>query len=153
MSKVFEDYFSELQADMISICLEYAEEKVDRIYIYCSFEEMVISCNFFYRINGRVVRKHELNNAINDEGFRYNTSIARQEATLDIITDDIKSICNLCKEYKKEMPTEMKLIYDVKKNSLKADYKYNLVYSNDEQKTADDIVMEWFEEVKSYEFC
>jgi len=33
MGKVFEDYFSELQADMISICLEYAEEKVDKIYI------------------------------------------------------------------------------------------------------------------------
>lgn len=43
------------------------------------------------------------------------------------------------------MPTEIKLIYDVKKNSLKAEYKYDLVYSNDPVKTADDIAMEWFE--------
>ena len=46
------------------------------------------------------------------------------------------------------MPTEIKLIYDVKKNSLKAEYKYNLVYSNDPVKTADDIAMEWFEAIR-----
>ena len=30
MDKTFEDYFGELQADMIDICLEYAEERVDK---------------------------------------------------------------------------------------------------------------------------
>lgn len=57
-------------------------------------------------------------------------------------------IYKLCKEYKREMPTEMKLIYDVKKNSLKAEYRYDLVYSRDPVKIADDIVTEWFEKVK-----
>ncbi len=33
MSKVFEDYFSELQADMVSICLEYVENRAEK-YIY-----------------------------------------------------------------------------------------------------------------------
>ena len=28
MGKIFEDYFSEYQADMISICLEYAHPKL-----------------------------------------------------------------------------------------------------------------------------
>lgn len=68
---------------------------------------------------------------------------------MDIIIEDIEGIYKLCNEYKKEMPTEIKLIYDVNKNSLKADYKYELVYSKDEQKTADDIAMEWYEEVKN----
>ena len=31
--KIFEDYFSEYQADMISICLEYAHEQADMMYI------------------------------------------------------------------------------------------------------------------------
>ncbi|EQB36670.1 hypothetical protein M948_16695 [Virgibacillus sp. CM-4] len=35
MSKVFEDYFSELQADMVGICLEYVENEAEDIYIYC----------------------------------------------------------------------------------------------------------------------
>ena len=148
MGKTWEDCFSELQADMISICLEYAKEKVDTIYIYCSFEDMVISCDFFYCINGKIVRKHKLNDAISDESCRYDTSVARQEATLDMMTDDIQSLYQLCKEYKKEMPTEMKLIYDATKNSVKADYKYDLVYTEDPQKTADDIVAEWFAELK-----
>ena len=34
MGKIFGDYFSEYQADMISICLEYAHEQADMIYIY-----------------------------------------------------------------------------------------------------------------------
>lgn len=34
---------------------------------------------------------------------------------------------------------------DVEKNSLKSEYKYDLVYSNDPVKTADDIAMEWLE--------
>ena len=33
MGKIFEDYFSEYQADMVSICLEYVHEQADMIYI------------------------------------------------------------------------------------------------------------------------
>lgn len=150
MSKVFEDYFSELQGDMVSICLEYVENKADKIYIYCSFEERVISCDFFYCINDKVVRKHKLNDAINVEleKFRYDTSVERQKGVMNIINDDIEKLYKLCNEYKKEMPTEIKLVYDVVQNSLKAEYKYDLVYSNNIVKTADDIAMEWFEKVQ-----
>ena len=149
MNKVFEDYFSELQVDMVSICLEYVEKKADRIYIYCSFEEMAIFCDFFYCINDSVVRKHKLNDVISNESFRYDTSVARQIAVMDIIIEDIEKIYKLCNEYKREMPTEIKLIYDVNENTLNANYKYDLVHSNDEYKTADDIAMEWFEEIKN----
>lgn len=150
MSKAFEDYFSELQGDMVSICLEYVEKKADKIYIYCSFEERVISCDFFYCINDKVVRKHKLNDAINVEleKFRYDTSVERQKGVMNIINDDIEKLYKLCNAYKREMPTEIKLIYDVVQNSLKAEYKYDLVYSNDPVKTADDIAMKWFERVQ-----
>ena len=43
MEKMFEDYFSEIQADMVSICLEYVEKRAEKIYIYCSFENGMIS--------------------------------------------------------------------------------------------------------------
>lgn len=148
MGKVFEDCFSELQVDMVAICLEYVEKKADKIYIYCSFEDRVISCDFFYCINNSIVRKHRLNDAIDDESIRYDTSVARQTAVMDIIIEDIKKVHKLCEDNGKETPTEIKLIYDVKKNSLKANYRYDLVYSKDSQRTADDIAMEWYEEVK-----
>ena len=60
MGKVFEDYFSELQTDMVEICLEYVEDRAEKIYIYCSFEGGVQSCNFFYKVNGKVVKKSRL---------------------------------------------------------------------------------------------
>ncbi|MBU3157993.1 hypothetical protein LL037_14665 [Clostridium estertheticum] len=63
---------------------------------------------------------------------------------MEIINTDIKSMLKLCKEYQREMPTEIKLVYDVLNNSLKTEYKYNLVYSNDPDKIANDIAMEWF---------
>ncbi|MCR3757937.1 hypothetical protein KYB31_02855 [Clostridium felsineum] len=150
MNKNFEDFFSELQADMVSICLEYAENKANKIYIYCSFEENMISSDFFYNINDKIVRKHKLNDAVNIEmnRFRYDTSVERQKGVLNIINEDIEKIYRLCKEYKREMPTEIKLIYDVNKNSLTAEYKYDLIYSTDSIKTADDIAIEWFQNIK-----
>lgn len=145
MKKTFEDYFSELQADMVSICLEYVEDRAEKIYIYCSCEKKVISSDFFYCINGEIKEKHKLNDVINI----YNTSVDRQDIVLDILIEDILKIMKLCKEYEKEMPTEMKLIYDVKKNSFKAEYRYDLVYFNDPVKTSDHITKEWFEDIKS----
>lgn len=149
MSKVFEDYFSELQADMVSICLEYVENRAEKIYIYCSCEERVLSSDFFYCIKGNIKERHKLNDNMDKyNDCIYDTSPERQDAVLDILIQDTKKIMSLCKQYKREMPTEIKLIYDVNKNSLKAEYKYDLVYSNDPIKTADDMAMEWFESIK-----
>lgn len=150
MNKVFEDFFSELQADMVSICLEYVSNNADTIFIYCSFEEKVISSDFFFLINGKVVRKNKLNDALekNENKFQYNTSVDRQRGVMRIINGDIEKIYKLCNEYNREMPTEIKLVYKVDKNSLNAEYKYDLIHTNDPVKTADDISMEWFEQIK-----
>ncbi|MER2072481.1 MAG: DUF600 domain-containing protein, partial [Psychrobacillus sp.] len=43
---------------------------------------------------------------------------------------------------------EIKLYYNVKQNSLKGKYRYELVYSNDDELLPDDIFDLWFEEVK-----
>ena len=151
MSKVFEDYFSELQADMVAICMEYVNNNAEKIYIYCSFEEQMISCDVFYCINNKVVRKHKLNEAIasKTQNFQYDTSRERQKSVLRIINEDIEKLYEICTKYRREMPTEIKLIYNVLDKSLEAEYKYDLVYSNDPSKTADDIATEWFEHIKS----
>lgn len=90
-----------------------------------------------------------MNDALENGDERYDVSPKRQFMVLDIINDDIEKIEELCKEYEKDMPTEMKLIYDVKSGSFKAEYKYDLVYTNDDIKTANDIANEWFEEIKN----
>ncbi len=48
------------------------------------------------------------------------------------------------------MPTEMKLIYNVQRENFKAEYDYDLVFTNDDIKTANHIADEWFEEIKIF---
>jgi len=152
LGKVFEDYFSELQADMVSICLEYVFERANKIYIYCSYEEGLISNDFFYNINGKIVERHKLNDALvneeDDANFSYDISVDRQKAVVKIINENIKEMIKLCKEYDREMPTEIKIVYDLKENKLAADYKYELVHTNDSNKTARSIARLWFDQIK-----
>ncbi|EOP68844.1 MULTISPECIES: immunity protein YezG family protein [Bacillus] len=147
--KEFEEKFSELQADMISICMEYVEDRADKVYVYASREEGIISGSFFYCINNKYVECHKVNDALEDEGGRYDVSTKRQSMALRIICEDIEKIEELCKGYERDMPTEMKLIYDAHSGKFKAQYNYDLVYTNDEVKTASHIADEWFEEVKN----
>lgn len=145
MSKVFEDYFSELQADMVSICLEYVGNIGDNIYIYCSYENNIYSVGYFYKINGKLKERHK----INEELPNSDVSVNRQQAVMNILMDDLKKIKELCSEFDRTMPTEIKMIYDIKKNSLNVKYQYDLVYSNDSEKTADAIEETWFEEIEN----
>ncbi|AJH62389.1 hypothetical protein bcere0016_20620 [Bacillus cereus 95/8201] len=147
--KEFEDRFSELQADMISICMEYVENRADKVYIYASCEEDMISSSFFYLINNKYVECHKVNDALENEEEKYDVSPERMFQVLQIIGEDIEEIETLCKEYEKDMPTEMKLIYDAKSGKFKAEYKYDLIHTNEDVKTADDFADEWFEEVKN----
>lgn len=67
MNKVFEDYLSELPADMMSICLEYVENRAEDIYIYFSYEpEMLYAFDVFYKVNGKILLKNNLNDVINE---------------------------------------------------------------------------------------
>ena len=147
--KEFEDEFSELQADMISICMEYVEDRADKVYVYASCEEGVIASRFCYMINNKYVKSHKLNDTVENEVERYDVSAERNFMVLDILNKDIEKIQVLCKEHNRDMPTVMKLIYDVKSGNFKAEYKYDLVYTHDEIKTATHIFNEWFEEISN----
>ncbi|WP_088072794.1 immunity protein YezG family protein [Gottfriedia luciferensis] len=145
----FEDKFSELQADMISICMEYVEDRADKVYVYASREEGITASDFFYLINDKYVEPHKLNDAVEEADERYDTSATRNFMVLDILNEAIGKIKVLCQEYQRDMPTEMKLIFDVKSGNFKAEYKYELVYTHDDIKTASHIFNDWFEVVKN----
>ena len=147
--KEFEEKFSELQADMISICMEYVEDRADKVYVYASCEEDMISSSVFYLINNKYIEFHKINDALENGEERYDVSPERMFQVLQIISEDIEEIEILCKEYEKDMPTEMKLIYDAKSGKFRAEYEYDLIHTNDDIKTADDFADEWFEVVKN----
>jgi len=145
MGKSFEDYFSKLQADMVSICLEYVKSNADAIYIYCSYEPDAYYFDAFYKIDNSLYQRHELD--LKDKNF-YDSSITRQRELLKIGKTNLQQIHRICQEFNHDMPTEIKLYYNVEENNLKAKYKYELVYSNDETLLPDDIFDQWFNEVK-----
>lgn len=144
MTKQFEDYFSEPQTDMVSICIEYSEGKADDIYIYGSYEPNMYAFDVYFKVQNMIVRKHKLSDVYPD----IDISTERQDSMLDIGVQNLELMNEICKEYNHEMPTEIKLHYNVKKNRLKADYKYDLVYSNYESLGPHDIFDAWFEVIK-----
>ena len=147
MAKTFEDYFSEYQTEMIAVCLEYANYDVDKVYIYCSSEGRMQATDYFFEINGKHYERHQLGMS----GKKYDTSSKRQSACNRIILEALWQIKEKCKEYDRPMPTEMKIVYDAKKNSVDANYRYDLVYSKDPDALPDPIFDAWFAEVKKTE--
>ena len=143
MEKTFEDWLAEIQTDMIDACLEYADYKADAVYIYASYEEQTISCDYFYRIGDSLYERHKLNEI---EALNIDVSVQRQEACLKILNKDIEKLIDVCKDFDMDMPTEIKLIYDVKRNHVSADYEYELQYSNTAELMADDLAEAWFEQ-------
>lgn len=143
----FEDKFSGLQVDMISICMENVEDRADKVYVYVACEQGMIASKFYYLINNKYVKAHKVNDAWEDE--RYDVSPTRQGMVLNIINEDIEKIEELCKEYGRDMPTEMKMIYDVKSGGFQAQYNYDLVHTKDNTKTPKAFADEWFEEIKN----
>ena len=139
MKEGFEKRFSELQTDMVSICMEYVEDKADKIFIYASYESKIMSSDFFYIVNGKLCKRNAL-----PEG--YDVSVERQMSCLDVLLDDLEEISSVCSKYEVDMPTEIKIIYDVTTNQLNASYQYDNVYTDTEY-TADDIVEEWYQEI------
>lgn len=63
---------------MISICLEYVEERVDKVYVYASCEEGVIASSFFFKINNKYVESHRVNDALENGEKRYEATSKRR---------------------------------------------------------------------------
>ena len=79
--------------------------------MYCSFEGGGQSCNFFYKVNGKVVKKSRRNDVIVDGQEEYDVSIPRQRDVMAILNEDMVALRKLCEEHQREMPTQIKLIY------------------------------------------
>ena len=138
---MFEDRFSELQADMVSVCLEYADGAAEKIYIYGSFGENAIACDFFFLAGGMALRKHKINAVRKDA----DVSESRQRSALGILMRDIAEMVDLCRENEKPMPSEMKLIYDVKTGAFDANYAYGTADEMEPVTTESRGAKKWFE--------
>ena len=140
---IFEDKLSEIQKDMISLALELAEDKIDTVYIYGSYENNSLSFNSFFAKDNKVYTINKLDqlgieNLTTDRMFQY----------LEIGISDLERLITLFQEDKKQAPTQLKLVYDNVNKKANAKYSYEIFYSNSDSLTPEDIFMEWYKEIK-----
>ena len=146
MNRVFEDQLMEIQSDMISLSLEYVENKAEIVYIYVVLEDGLVSFDFFYKIGGFISEKSDVNEYLSE---KINDSDDIQFSLLEYGIEDAEKIEVLFKENSKEVPTEIRLVYDVKNNSLKSNYRYDAMYEKNEDLSVSDVFEAWIQEEKS----
>ena len=142
----FEQKFSECQADMVSVCLEYANGGAEKLYIFCYCEDNMISCDFCYKINGKMYERHEAGKI-----FWENFDNSLESQVLGYINDNIIEIYELCEKEKREMPTLMELEYDVKTHKFSCECSYDECIPENSEMIAQDVADAWFEDIKQRE--
>jgi hypothetical protein len=145
MGRVFEDYLGDMLTEMVAASLEYAPE-ARAIYIYGSAEKGAYAFNVFYNIDGQILKKHQ----VNESGCHsFDISDERQFALLHFGADEMIKFEERCKEFQQPMPTQIKLVYDAGKNSMKSDLSYDIKYSNTKDVTSNNIFNSWYDEVRA----
>ena len=145
MNRVFEDQLMEIQSDMISLSLEYVENKAETVYIYVVLEDGLVSFDVFYKIGGFISEKSDVNEYLSE---KINDSDDIQFSLLEYGIEDAEKIEVLFEENSKEVPTEIRLVYDVKNNSLKSNYRYDAMYEKNEDLSVSDVFETWIQEEK-----
>ena len=143
---IFEDQLMEIQSDMISLSLEYVENKAEIVYIYVVLEDGLVSFDVFYKIGGFISEKSDVNEYLSEK-INYSDDI--QFSLLEYGIEDAEKIEVLFEENSKEVPTEIRLVYDVKNNSLKSNYIYDAMYEKNEDLSVSDVFEAWIQEEKS----
>lgn len=146
MNRVFEDQLMDIQSDMISLSLEYIENKAETVYIYVVLEDGLVSFDVFYKIGGFISEKSDVNKYLSE---KINDSDDIQFSLLEYGIEDAEKIEVLFEENSKEVPTEIRLVYDVKNNSLKSNYRYDAMYEKNEDLSVSDVFDAWIQEEKS----
>ena len=144
----FEDLFSEYQSEMIRQSIAYAENRAEKIYIYSDLECGAIMARPAFIIEGKFYTDNDWNRAIR-EG-QESSSLSREEKR-DIrrtILCYAVAVRELCLEYKRDVPTVIKIVYDAKTRQVRAQYGYERLKSLSDCETEIRCRM-WFDEIRA----
>jgi hypothetical protein len=149
MSGAFEDSMQEILASMLSVCLEYGENRVDGIYLYGAAEDGTSSADVFYDIGGHLYRTNQLNDApAAQSGTPFDLSDSRGSALLNFLLDDLDRLLELHKGHEREPPTQLKAHFDAVTRKLSVRFSHDLHFSNTENLLPSHIFEAWLQEMK-----
>ncbi|TGM74294.1 hypothetical protein EHR01_12390 [Leptospira mtsangambouensis] len=121
------------------------EKETDVIYFFGTEEQKVSSTGVFYKINKNIVELHEVNNALKKKVDNSNSNIS---TLLNKNLDILYNILTLFKQNNREIPTQIKIIYNIKENKLEIKLDYKFHFSNHKTKRPSDIFDEWINSIK-----
>ena len=114
MGKTFEDEFMDIQSGLISLCLEFADGKADKIFAFAAFDEWHRYFDAFFESKGKIERTNKIGN----NNAKYIFSF------LGMGIDDLEKFIEISKKYNRPVPVEMKMYYNVKNGRFNAEYRY-----------------------------
>ncbi len=144
----FDVQFQNLTKQMVEIAFEFLDfnkTEVDCVYVFCSSEDNRLSYNMFYKINGYVVHSHNVNSV---SQTRFDLSDDRESALLRLGNKSLREICTLFLNFKRDVPTLIKIFFNPKSGKFDCKLIYELQYSYDENRSYVNVFNEWFEEEK-----
>ncbi len=132
-----------IYSELVSICLEYTESKVDDIYILgINVGNSHFMNNVFFKHNNAFFDKLK----IGELGI--DSSVNRQKIMINKLIIFLE-MYKLFIEYTGESPTEVKLKYNVATGKFGVKLSYSDRIEKSETLGPDDVFNEWFEEAKS----
>lgn len=134
MIKGFEDAFTDLQSEFVSLCMEYTNGSVDKIYIYIYQDTSQKMFNAIFVKGKRVI---PAGNFADDEA---------SDEFLSIGIQDIDKLVELCDMYQCKGPNEYKLEFDVATHKFDAFYRYDNYTKSGISPVSE--LMSWYEEIK-----
>ena len=133
---------------MIRQSIAYAENRAEKIYIYSDLEEGMLMARPAFRIDGKFYTDNDWNRSIR-EG-RESSSLSKEEKR-DIrrtILCYAVAVRELCLEYKRDVPTVIKIVYDAKTRQVRAQYGYERLKPLSEYADETRCRM-WFDEIRA----
>lgn len=149
MRKTLEDSMQEILESMLGVCLEYADDRADGVYLWGAAEAGMSSADVFYEINGDFYLTHQLHTSASTASAAVlDTFEDRSSALLACLLGDFEQLVEVHEQHDREPPTEMKAHYDVTREKLSVAYCYDLRFSNSETLTPGQNFDAWYEEVR-----
>lgn len=146
----FDTKLGEIFKSTIGLSLEFIEEQqnqFDEVYIYGNLENNTYFFNLFYKKENTIFSKEDIARL---RGFTEQESIELIFQLLDIGISDLVKISSLFKDNDREIPTELKVSYNINTHSFNLDISYDRSKEiNNTNISNVDLFEEWQNEIKN----
>lgn len=144
----FDIRFQEIFTKMVEIAFEFVgrnDQEVEKIFIYGSMEAELLYFDCFYKINGKIVETHEVNDVLTNKCDNSDQVVFQLH---DLGIEFLQNTIDLFKEFKREVPTLLKMTFQPATSKFETEISYDLHYTNHLERLASDGLDEWISSEK-----